>query len=80
MSLDQVRELVEAITGKPETKPDEASGRPIGSAHKDATAAINKALLSGKPHVPLRSLVLLAEVGFPEHVAATPQLIQLVDV
>ena len=83
MSLDQVRELVEARTGRPETKPDEASGRPVGSPHQDATAAVDKVLLSGKPPMPVRPLVSLAEIGFPAHVPAAPQLpqlVQLVDV
>ncbi len=78
MSLDQVRELVEARTGKPETEPDEASGRPVGTPRKDATAAVEEVLLSGKPPTPTRPLVSLAEIGFPEHVPAPPQLPQLV--
>ena len=78
MSLDQVRELVEARTGKPETEPNEASGRPVGSPHKDATAALEEVLLSGKPPAPVRPLVSLAEIGFPEHVPTTPQMPQLV--
>ena len=83
MSLDQVRELVEARVGKPETEPDEAGGRPVGSPHKDATAAIDEVLISGKPPAPVGPLVSLAEIGFPEHVPAAPhmpQLVQLVDI
>ena len=84
MSLDQVRELVEARTGKPETEPDEASGRPVGSPHKDATAAVEEVLITGKPPTPARPLVTLAEIGFPERVPSTPrmppQLVQLVDI
>ena len=83
MSLDQVRELVEARTGRPGAEPDDASGRPVGSPHKDASAAVDKVLLSGKPPMPERLLVSLAEIGFPEHVPAAPQLpqlVQLVDV
>ena len=59
-------------------EPDEAGGRPVGSPHKDATAAVEEVLLSGKPPVPTRPLVSLAEIGFPEHVPAPPQLPQLV--
>ena len=48
MTLDQVRELVEARIGKPEPEdPDRESERPVGSPHKDSTAAINEVLLSG---------------------------------
>lgn len=78
MSLDQVRELVEAQIGKPETEPDEKSRRPVGSPHNDATAAIDEVLISGKPPTPTRPVVSLAEIGFPEHVPAAPQLPQLV--
>ena len=79
MSLDQVRELVEAKIGKPEMEPDEASRRPVSTPTKDSTAAVEELLLSGKAPVPVGPIVSLAEIGFPEHMPATaPQMTQLV--
>ena len=79
MTLDQVRELVEARIGKPEAEePDQDIGRPVGSPHRDSTAAVDEVLLSGRAPAPVLPTVTLAEIGFPEHVPAAPQLTQLV--
>ena len=83
MSLDRVRELVEARLGKPDPERNEAGGRPVSSPCKDATAAVDQVLLSGKLPTSVGPLVSLAELGFPEHVPATrqmPQLVRLVDI
>ncbi len=84
MTLDQVRELVEARIGKPEPQdPDQESGRPVGTPHKDSTAAVDEVLISGRAPAPMAPSVILSEIGFPEHVPAAPQmtqLVQLVDV
>lgn len=75
MTLDQVRELVEARVGKPGAEPDQAAGSP----HRDSTAAVDEVLISGRPPAPIRPMVSLAEIGFPEHMpAAAPQITQLV--
>ena len=78
MTLDQVREMVEARTGKPEPDPDQAPERPVGAPHQDSTAAVEEVLLSGKPPARLEPMVTLAEIGFPEHMPAAPQMTQLV--
>ena len=79
MTLDQVRELVEARIGKPQPEePDQEHGRPVGSPHRDGTAAVDEVLLSGRAPAPVLPTVALAGIAFPEHVPAAPQAAQLV--
>ena len=74
MTLDQVREMMEARTGKP----DQAPERPVSAPHQDSTAAVEEVLLSGKPPATLEPMVTLAEIGFPKHMPAASQMTQLV--